>query len=88
MIKGYHVDLEKRGGCGVVARERHESHKKGEMLAKQLKISPLLKILTIDQESSNRDFIELIPYCRAIHFQATRSLCKVNLPLNHFLIIC
>ena len=22
----YHVDLEKRGGCGMVARERHESH--------------------------------------------------------------
>ena len=22
----YHVDLEKRGGCGVVARERQESH--------------------------------------------------------------
>ena len=22
----YHEDLEKRGGCGVVAHERHESH--------------------------------------------------------------
>ena len=22
----YHEDLEKREGCGVVARERHESH--------------------------------------------------------------
>ena len=22
----YHEDLEKRGGCGVVARERHETH--------------------------------------------------------------
>ena len=22
----YHEDLEKRGGCGVVVRERHDSH--------------------------------------------------------------
>ena len=22
----YHVDFKKRGGCGVVARERHDSH--------------------------------------------------------------
>ena len=25
-VKVYHVDFEKRGGCGVVARERHESY--------------------------------------------------------------
>ena len=47
----YYEDLEKRGGCGVVARERHERHmpQKGEPLAKekQLKISPLFKILAV-----------------------------------------
>ena len=47
----YHVDLEKRGGCCVVARERHESHmsQQAELLAKakQLKIFPFIKILTV-----------------------------------------
>ena len=35
-VKAYHEDLEKRGGCGLVARERHESHmsRLGEPLAK------------------------------------------------------
>ena len=41
----YHVDFEKRDGCDVVARERHESQmsKWGDLLvkAKQLKIFPL-----------------------------------------------
>ena len=49
----YYVDLEKRGGCVVVAREWHESRVSqwGELLAKakQLKIFPLFKILTVDQ---------------------------------------
>ena len=47
----YHGDLEKRGGCGVVARERHESHvlQWPKLLAKdkQLKILPLFKILAV-----------------------------------------
>ena len=50
MIIIYQVDLEKWEGCGVVARERHESHmSQGELLAKakQLKIFPLFKILTV-----------------------------------------
>ena len=53
----YHVDFEKRGGCGMVARERHESHmsQRGELLAKpeQLKIFPLLKILAVDKNNSH-----------------------------------
>ena len=48
MYFNYHVDFEKRGGCGVVARERHKSHMSqwGKLLAKakQLKIFPLFKI--------------------------------------------
>ena len=53
-LKYYHVDFEKRKGCGVVARERYESHlsQLGELLAKakQLKIFPLFKILTVNSE--------------------------------------
>ena len=51
----YHVDLEKRGGCGW---EEPQSQK-GELLAKakQLKIFPLFKILTF---SNMLDFIILI----------------------------
>ena len=51
----YHLNFEKRGGCGVVARERQESRMSqlGEPLAKakQLKISPLFKILTVQLNS-------------------------------------
>ena len=45
------VEFQKRGECGVIAREGHESHmsQKDELLAKakQLKIFPLFKILAV-----------------------------------------
>ena len=52
ILLAYDVDFEKREGSGVVARERYECHMSqyGDLLAKakQLKIFPLFKILTVE----------------------------------------